>query len=176
MSKLIVTVCKGNVHRSVVAAFCLNRELQSLGLGDQVECVSRGLTITLPSGEPKGKNIYEYPEALALTGPVLEELGIVIPRDQSATLIDPEIVEKADLIFAMDEGVLRDSSNALATQFPLFVYKMHLYDELVGETRGIMDCGQSKDAALHRSINCRIDEIAKEGLDKLLQLLSIASS
>ncbi len=43
MKKLIMTVCKGNIHRSVIAALCVKKTIKELGLESEYEIMSRGL-------------------------------------------------------------------------------------------------------------------------------------
>src|SRR3989338_7334523 len=74
-SKLILVVCNGNVHRSVVAQLCITRELQRRSI-DGIACVSRGLQGTAGTALPQGRNLRDYPREWSLTKPVLDRLGI----------------------------------------------------------------------------------------------------
>lgn len=159
MKKLILTVCNGNIHRSVIAEICLNRELKKCGLGDEIVCISRGLE------KREGKcRMMDFPEEWALTKPVLDELGIVVPEDRTAQQIDSAIIEDSSVILAMDRRVL----NLLKKSFPLCYYKMIcLFSVLAVGTANekivggnILDLKGVTDSELHRQTNQLIYSIS----------------
>ncbi|PIT93859.1 hypothetical protein COU00_02090, partial [Candidatus Falkowbacteria bacterium CG10_big_fil_rev_8_21_14_0_10_43_11] len=106
--KIILAVCSGNIHRSVIAERCINRVLKKNGMDGEFVVVSRGLQTTSP---PVGKNLRDYEAEWLASSPVLQEIGIDI-SDAKSTPVDISIVEKASLIIAMDRGVLIDKVNS----------------------------------------------------------------
>ena len=102
MKKIILIVCHGNMHRSVIAEQCINKALQQSGLESAYRVLSRGTQGTGGEDLPEHKNLRDYENEWLLTKPVLEEIGITIPVDQVATPINARIVEEAALILAME--------------------------------------------------------------------------
>ena len=165
--KIILVVCNGNIHRSVIAEYCLNRGLKKKGLSDKFIVVSRGLQGTLGTKIPQGNNLRDYPLEWTLNSPILSELNIDISK-HCTTQIDVSIVEKASLILAMDCGVLMDRTNSLAKQFPKHAYKMRLFRELEGRPIDVLDCFGSSDVALYRQVIELINVISEKYIDVLL--------
>lgn len=165
--KLVLVVCNGNIHRSVIAEYCLNRELKKKGLNDKFIVVSSGLQGTFGTKIPQGKNLCDYPLEWRLSSPILSELNIDISK-HCTTQIDVFIVEKASLILAMDCGVLIDKTNSLVKQFPKHAYKMRLFRELEGNPIDIPDCFGSSDVVLHRRVIKLINVISEKYIDVLL--------
>src|SRR3989344_2190019 len=106
MKKLILTVCNGNIHRSVIAAACIDRKIRDQGLTTRYEVLSRVLQGTQGTKPPLHKNLRDYPMEWPLTEPSLRELGIEIAEGQAATPITRAIAERASVILAMDQLVL----------------------------------------------------------------------
>ncbi|OGE83484.1 MAG: hypothetical protein A3B10_03730 [Candidatus Doudnabacteria bacterium RIFCSPLOWO2_01_FULL_44_21] len=170
-SKLILVVCNGNVHRSVVAQLCITRELQRRSI-DGIACVSRGLQGTAGTALPQGRNLRDYPREWSLTKPVLDRLGIEIPVTQQSMPVDRAVVEQARVIFAMDSGVLLQRSNSLVNQFSDQRHKMRLLGELTRRHQDIPDCFGSDSADLHEVVNHSIHRIIEKGFDELLHWVS----
>lgn len=164
--RIVLTVCNGNIHRSVIAEICLNRELRKLGLGNGFTCTSRGI-----AKRSKQRNMMDFPEEWALTEPILKELGIIVPSDQQAQQIDSSVVEEAVVILAMDRQVLC----ILWEKFPLHAFKMRLFSELVGRCEDIVDCRGDLNPEHHRQANLRINEIAINGISFLCELAGLFS-
>ena len=168
--KLVVTVCNGNIHRSVLAQICLCRELTALHREKDVEIISRGLQGTMGTDIPIFPHINQY-DNYAITEPCLREIGITIPEDQSTIPIDQSTVEHASLILAMDSNVLCGQSNSLHNQFPSYVFKMMLFSELVGMKTDVFDLHGSFDVTLHRKVTQEINDTSRRGIAVLLRLL-----
>jgi len=149
--KTVLVVCNGNIHRSVIAEFCLNKALEEMNLSKRLIAISRGLQGTLGTALPRGRNLCDYPLEWSLSSPVLDEIGIDI-SSHCVTLIDISVVEKASLILAMDRAVLVGKSNSLFRQFSKYSYKMRLFRELEGRPEDVPDCFGSSDATLHRHV------------------------
>ena len=160
--KVVLTVCNGNIHRSVIAEICLDRELKKHGL-ENVVCISRGLESRL--GEKC--NMMHFPDEWAITEPILKELDIIVSPDRRAVQVDWETIEKASLILAMDRRVLR----ALWDRFPSSSFKMRLFSELVGKCEDIVDCKGDTNPETHRQANLRINEIVVNGYSFLRELV-----
>lgn len=179
--KAILTVCSGNIHRSVIAQLCLSKELDRIGKSEEFEVISRGIQGTMGTEVPRYPNLLFYEMEFRHTKPCLEKIGITIPADQKATLIDEQIVKKATLILAMDEIVLakkrtpRGEPMSLVDQFPKNAFKMRLFMELVGKKENVPDCGDMDDAALHNKVVTSINETAKAGVYTLIHLAKLCS-
>lgn len=172
MKKLILTVCHGNMQRSVIAEHCINRELRHSGLDDRYRVLSRGTQGTGSDKDPppKHKNLRHYENEWLLAKPVLEKIGVNIPIDQEATPIDAQAVEEAAIIIVMERAVLLASPNSLVRQFPSSGYKMRMFTELENKADDIADLyGQKNSATVRREI-LRIDSIVKTHFKQLLAL------
>jgi protein-tyrosine-phosphatase len=162
MKKMILFVCKGNTHRSVVAEICLRQILKEFGFNEEFEVASRGISGCCGTVMSKYVNMTELIENWLITKPILEELGVDLSEVSShiARSITREDIEKASIVFAMELDVLGGDSknliNSLIGQFPEHSSKIHFFGELDGNTGDIPDCGKSKDKQLHRLINERI--------------------
>lgn len=172
MKKLIVTVCKGNIHRSVVAALCIQKCLAQKGLQDQYLVISRGLQGSAGTAMPKYVHLSSYPMEWSLTEPVLRELGITVPATQVATPITFEIAQEASIIIAMDSLVLRTLPNSLVRQFPELEFKMKLFSNLYGSDEDIEDCGGSDNKLLHELVNRQISTMVHEHLYRLIEFVN----
>lgn len=161
--KIILTVCHGNIHRSVIAAACFNQAIENRGVQDRCICISRGLQGTCGEPMPAEESLRDYPLEWALSDPILSKLRITIPSDQKATPIDPETVAKASVILAMDYGVgvLSSRFNSLQKQFSEHAHKMRLYMELVGQKKDLVDCFGCADPKIHKSVIKRIHKVAQ---------------
>ncbi|PIU10858.1 hypothetical protein COT27_00955 [Candidatus Kuenenbacteria bacterium CG08_land_8_20_14_0_20_37_23] len=173
--KVVLTVCSGNIHRSVIAQLCLSRELVNIGREMEFTVLSRGIQGTMGTIAPKYPNLLFYEMERRHTQPCLEEIGIKMPSGQKAMLIDEQIVKQVSLILAMDQEVLRTKCTpegvpmSLIDQFPGHISKMHLFMELVGRKEDVTDCGGKDDAALHQDVVMSINEVAKAGIHTMIQ-------
>lgn len=162
MEKVILFVCKGNIHRSVVAEVCLRQELEKLGLAQQFKGMSRGIQGCCGTAMPKHKNMTEYEMEWSITGPILEKLGINLSElaRHTSQPVAKDDIEKADVVYAMQLDVLGRSAgnlaNSLLCQFTEYSSKIHFFGEIDGVDDEMQDCGNSKDQELHLLINERI--------------------
>lgn len=163
--KLVLTVCSGNIHRSVIAQLCLGRELVNIRKETELEILSRGIQGMMGTEAPKYFNLRSYKMEYRHTEPCLSEIGIKIPLNQQAIPIDKAIVEQASLILAMDESVL----GSLIWQFSGHSSKMRLFMELVGKKEDVPDCGGVNDATFHRKVVMSINEVAKAGIHNMIR-------
>ncbi|OGY45819.1 MAG: hypothetical protein A2744_00220 [Candidatus Buchananbacteria bacterium RIFCSPHIGHO2_01_FULL_44_11] len=173
--KLVLTVCSGNIQRSVIAQLCLSRELVNIGREAEFEVISRGIQGTMGTDDPKFPNLRYYSTEYGHTEPCLREIGIEIPVDQKATVIDEEIVERASLILVMEDDVFHTKKTpkgelmSLVAQFPEHAYKMRLFMELVGKQKDVADCYGKDDADFHRQMVMDINEGARDGIRTMIR-------
>ena len=123
MTRLILVVCRGNIHRSVVAESCIRKNLQELGLEDKFQVTSCGLKGSCQTAMQKFPNMRYYPLEWGHTQPILRDLGIEIPETQIATPVDKGIVQQSSLILAMDQQVLCGFPNCLIKQFCYYILR-----------------------------------------------------
>lgn len=171
MSKLILTVCKGNIHRSVIAAACIQEMIVRRGLAARYEVMSRGLQGTMKTKPSEHRNLRDYPMEWPLTKPVLEELGIEIATDQQSTPITQDVAERASLILAMDSLVLSELPNSLIKQFPTLGKKLRLFTQIAGRSDDVPDTGGVSDPVAHRFAVCVIHSTVLNHFDDLLTLI-----
>lgn len=165
MKKIIVFVCNGNIHRSVVAEACLKQEIEKKGISSLFEVISRGIQGSAGTNPPKYKNLSEYLLEWIIQKPILANLGLNIIEHVS-TPISHEIAKKALLIIAMDKKVLTELPNSLLKQFPQYSNKMKLFMEFEGKQEDVPDCFGSSDIKLHRYVDEMIVEIIKKKILK----------
>lgn len=173
MTRLILIVCKGNIHRSVVAELCIRKVLQELGLEDKFQVASRGLQGSCQTAMPKFPNLRQFLLEWPRAEPSLRELEIEIPKTQIATPVDKSIVQESSLILAMDQQVLCGFENCLIKQFPEFSFKMRLFSEMAGDVSDVSDCAEQMATEKFRQVNLKIHTTAKTGIQKMCQLAEL---
>jgi uncharacterized repeat protein (TIGR04076 family) len=166
--KVVLVVCNGNIHRSVIAEYCLKQALATRNLGEKLIVTSRGVQGTCGTNKLEYHNLRDYPQEWALSGPVLEELGIDISEDRG-TPISLADVERAAVILAMDHKVLSDLPNSLLRQFSTYRDRMHLFLELEGRYEDVPDCYGLDNGELHRQTIELIHRVANANVDTLLK-------
>lgn len=180
MKKLILSVCHGNIHRSVIAELCIKKVFAEQGLETGYEVLSRGLQGTCGTARPRFPNLRHYNLEWRLSRPFLEEFGIVVPNEQTATPIDQEIAKRAALILVMDREVLcgrpKSAASNLVTQFPDYGFKMRLYRELCGEVGDFQDCFGEYNPEQYRAVIEEIYSIARGRFDTIAKLADLFSA
>lgn len=149
MNKLIVFICNGNIHRSVIAAESLRKILKErkIGVGFFVE--SYGLQGTKRTDLPKHKHLSEYPREWKAAKPTLQKFGIDISK-HSFQKISGAVMKKASVVIAMDDKVYSRAKNSLMKQFPNQAYKIHRFSELIPRHQIIKDPAGCSDEMLHK--------------------------
>jgi protein-tyrosine-phosphatase len=170
MRRLILTVCNGNIHRSVIAASIIAAALADKCLEDRYAVLSRGIAGTCNTPAPAGKHIRDYPTEWGHTKTALQEIGVDIPDNQRATPITRSDVERASVILAMDKLVLSEKDNSLHRQFPDGVAKMRLFTELAGKNEDVPDLFRSRDAELYKRVIHTLYDTVSQNFDTLLKL------
>jgi protein-tyrosine-phosphatase len=166
--KVILVVCGGNIHRSPIAEFCLNRSLKEKGLDKRMIVLSRGVQGAFGIKSPIRKKLKDYPLEWSLSIPILEELGIDI-SNHSVIPIEDRIMEEASLVLVMDSKIL----NTMANWFPLHRHKLHLFRELEGAKMDVPDCFGSSESKMYECVITMIENVSKGSLETLLQLVGI---
>ena len=166
--KLIVFVCRGNIHRSPIGEQVLKKLLKERGLEDKFEVISRGISGTAGTKPPEYKNILGYPEELKASKPTLRKLNIDITKHEARPITE-DIVKKAVAIIAMDKYVHFYLPHSLVNQFPLYKNKIHLLTQLEGKNQDIPDCRGFEDPEFHRAVIERIYNVLNNHFDTLME-------
>jgi len=151
MKKLIVFICNGNIHRSVIAAEFLRKILKEQKIGRSFFVDSYGLQGTKGTNSPKHKHFSEYPKEWEAAKLTLQKLGVDISK-HSFQKISGAVMKKASVVIAMDNKVYSTAKNSLMNQFPNYTEKIHRFSELTMNHRGIKDPAGSSNVKLHREI------------------------
>ncbi|MFC1613250.1 hypothetical protein ACFL23_02860 [Patescibacteria group bacterium] len=173
MKKLVVCVCHGNIHRSVIAEHCFNLVFRQRGLDKELFAISRGIQGTMNTDLPKYANLYNYEKELTYSEPFLKQIGVCIPQKQMARPITATILGQASIVLAMDHKVLIAEKNNLVRQFPEYGYKMRLFLELAGSFDDVIDCCGSDDIKLYQQTIMMINTIATKRIDMLRGLIKV---
>ncbi|EKD33360.1 MAG: hypothetical protein ACD_76C00044G0027 [uncultured bacterium] len=151
MNKLIVFICNGNIHRSVIAAESLKKILKERKIGAGFLVDSYGLQGTKGTELPKHKHLSEYLKEWEAAKSTLRKLNIDISK-HSFQKISGTIMKKASVVIAMDSKVYSTAKNSLINQFPNYAWKIHRFSELTTRHRAIKDPAGSSDEMLHKKI------------------------
>jgi len=170
-------VCRGNIHRSVVAEICLKQELKKLGLNKKIKVISRGIQGCCNTAMPKYTNLTQYETEWSLTKPILKKLGVDLSEiaKHIAMPVTKKDVQEASIIYAMELTVLGKSnnvlSNSLSIQFPRYSSKMHFFGEIEESGEELLDCGGSEDQKLHLLVNERIVHAIRKNVQQIINLI-----
>lgn len=151
MKGLIVFICNGNIHRSVIAAESLRKILKEKKIGPKFSVTSYGLQGTKGTDLPKHKNLSEYPKEWKAAKPTLQNFSIDISK-HSFQKITPAVMKKASVVIAMDDKVYSRAKNSLTKQFPKYKTKIHRFSELTENKRVVKDPAGSGSEKLHKEI------------------------
>ncbi|TSC71354.1 MAG: Uncharacterized protein G01um101448_1214 [Parcubacteria group bacterium Gr01-1014_48] len=151
MNKLVVFICNGNIHRSVIAAESLRKILKDNRISPKLSVSSYGLQGTKGTDLPKHKHLSEYPKEWKAAKPTLQNFGIDISK-HSFQKITPTVMKKASVVIAMDDKVYSRAKNSLTKQFPNYKGKIHRFSELTMNHRSIKDPAGSGSEKLHKKI------------------------
>lgn len=170
MSGLIIFVCKGNIHRSVVAEHLARKLLRERGYED-VSVESRGLQWYI-SGPPAHKNLMGYGETWKKARESIEEHGIDM-SEHEARALSLKDMEEAAAVVVMDQELLTSHRMSVHRLFPEHRQKAHLFGELVGEQQDVDDRGEHASQDAYRAAVEQIEHVLTEGLDRLLSWASV---
>ena len=172
MRKLILTVCKGNIYRSVIAEVVIGKQITARGLQDLYCVESRGIQGTHGIKPPQYKNIRSYPRHWELTQQSLSPFEIIIPEEKEATPVDDDIVERASIVLALDASVYGTDASGLVGMFPWAKQKIRLLSELAGEIRDIRDPHDDLRLHVFSEVARDIHDTISNHFDVLLALAS----
>ena len=169
-NKQVIFVCKGNIHRSVIAEY-ITRKLICDRRISGVLVKSRGLQwyMTYP---PSGRNLMDYKQALDGSRTALEEQGIDV-SDHVARPLSLQDMERAKLVLVMDRELLRSHRMSVLHLFPEYESKTRLFTELVGEQSDIEDCGEHSSETSYKKTIEQIARILRDGLPQLMAWLDL---
>lgn len=171
---VILFVCMGNIHRSVVAEMCLKQELEKIGISDQFEIMSRGIQGCCGTTKPKHVNMTHYETEWSLTKPILERLDIDFSEiyKRTAMSVKRSDIRKSDVVYVMELAVLGKSDNSLPNsllkQFPEYSSKIHFFGEIEKTSQELLDCCGSENKELHNLVNERIVDSIRANLRKII--------
>ena len=151
MKKLIIFVCNGNIHRSVIAAESLKKMLKERGIGKEFSVDSYGLQGTMGTEIPKHKRLSEYPKEWKAAKPTLRQLDIDISQ-YTFQKVSAGIIKRANVVIAMDGRTYSRASNSLMKQFPDQAHKIHCFSELTLHNKSIKDPAGSGNKKVHQQI------------------------
>jgi protein-tyrosine-phosphatase len=172
VEKIVLTVCKGNIHRSVIAAACIEKLLRERNPEALIGVQSRGLQGSFGTAPPRFVSIREYSDVWAMTRPGLDPLGIEIPANQAATPIRNKDVENAILILAMDRSVRQALINHFGNVVPELQSKLMLFMELAGKSSDVPDPVGEKDPVVFQDVANMIYSTVDEHLNELIRLVN----
>lgn len=166
--KVIVSVCRGNIVRSVVAQAVIQQQLEVRGIAGKYESLSRGIQGTSIDPQPvKYPNITYYGKLYEDAKPIFEKFGINVSEHVS-TPIDENIAKRSNILLAMD----MQTRDALIRLFPDQKAKVYLLSKLIGEERNITDPEGVSGQQVQEAIFTQIQDIITKGFPRLLQLIS----
>jgi protein-tyrosine-phosphatase len=166
-NKLIIFIDRGDISRSPIAASIVKKMLEKRKLQDKYEVIStRTQGIAPDDTDPiKHPNITYYPIQYAQSKKWLDEHKIDLTSHLSIA-INSWYVEKADVIFAMDNKTRR----SLLIMFPEFEGKVHMFSEIAGDVKEVDDPELVDDEQSLVKIYNGIENTIVAGLPKLLLL------
>lgn len=165
--KTVLVVCRGNIARSPVAEFFLNKEISKASLNDKIVVFSRGTQGTSVDPQPvKFPNISYYSDLYQEAKPALDELNIDISKHVSRPINEVDI-KKTDIILVVDTK----TQKAVETLFPNFKDKIHTLSELVGRNEDFPDPENLSGTEKHLKVFKDIKNTIENGFSNLLRLL-----
>jgi len=168
----VLTVCFGNIHRSVIAEYALRQALKKIGLSEEIQVESRGLLGMPGLPAPIGKNIRDYPDKWLYIEPVLNRLELDVSAHKTCPL-DCDIVSQSSLILAMDRNILIDHTSSIVRVFPENAWKARLFMELDGFVVDIDDCDEVQEGDFHRQVTEHIYELVHRHVNYIVELARI---
>lgn len=164
--KIIIFVCKGNIHRSAIAEQVFKKIIKEKNLKNKYKVISRGIRGSAGTKAPLYKNITQYKD-WQFAKPSLDEFGIDITSHKSQP-INKYTADKASVIITFDDIVLNNDPAALLNQFPNLHKKIHLLSELENKIEDIPDCYGIDDPKYYRLVTKKIYDILYKNWVKLI--------
>lgn len=151
MKKLIIFICNGNIHRSVIAAECLKKILKKQETDQNILVDSYGLQGTKGTNLPKYKHLSEYSKEWKAAKPTLQKFNIDI-SNHSFQKITETAIKEVNVVIAMDDKVYSKAENSLINQFSIYKEKVHNFSELTVHNKGIKDLAGNSSKKMHAKI------------------------
>jgi len=148
--KKIIFVCKGNIHRSVIAEAVFRKILKKQNLTNEIAVSSYGIQGTMGTRPPKGMQLSDYPREWQISQPILQKFNIDITKHYFQT-IAKGVIEDVDLVIAMDDEVHKESKNALVKQFPAYMDKIYCFYKFT-DGKSIKDLSGNVDPSSHEQV------------------------
>ncbi len=168
--KIILFVCKGNIHRSAIAEQVFKKILKENQLDDKIEVISRGIQGSVYSKPTLFKNITQYDKVWETVEPSLKEFNIDITKHKAKS-ITKEIADKASIIITFDKVIFSDHEDALIRQFSHLQSKIHFLSEFEGSKEEISDC-EGMNLEQHRKITKKIFDILNQHWEKIVEYVT----
>ncbi len=168
MKKLIVFVCNGNIHRSVVAEKYLSQVLERNHLDNKFSVASYGLQGTMGIAKPRHTNLTEYRKEWKAASPTLRKFRIDL-TDHFYQKITPAVIKKTAVIIAMDKKVFSTAKNALLNQFPKAKNKIHIFSEITKNHKDIKDPAGNGSFSVHQTTIKNICSTIENKLKTILE-------
>ena len=168
--KIILFVCKGNIHRSAIAEQVLKKILKKNRLDDKIEVISRGIQGSVYSKPILFKNITQYAKVWEAVKPSLDEFDVDITKHK-AKPITKEIADKANVIITFDKVIFSGHEDALIRQFPYLQPKIHFLSEFEESKEEILDC-EGMNLEQHRKITKKIFDILNQHWEKIVKYIT----
>lgn len=152
-ARMILFICFGNVHRSLLAEHSANEEFTKNCFNREYYAISRGIQGALGYQKPKHSSLPEYTEQWSLTQPILNDLGIDTSffSLHKSTPVTLEDIEQAFVIIAMSSKEYR----ILLEYFSDHRQKIHLFSTLF-DSQDIQDLAESVVEDDHYTVNSTI--------------------
>lgn len=153
-SKKIIFICSGNVHRSILAEIVCEDVLLHNNLTEKYLISSRGLQGAFNIPRSRHDNLPQYTMEWEIDKPIMDELGVDTSLffTKTSTPVQPEDIEQADLVIAMDSK----AANILHEQLPAFSDKILPFSALNEYAVDVEDCADQYDQSLHKAVNTEI--------------------
>jgi protein-tyrosine-phosphatase len=168
MKKIIIFICNGNIHRSVIAAESLRKILKEQKLDHRFLVDSYGLQGTQGTAVPKHTQLSQYPKEWKAAQPTLQKLDLDI-SNHTFQKVSETAVRDADVVIALDDKVYSEANNSLLRQFPQYAQKIHHFSELTVDNASIEDPAGSSSEVLHKEIIENIYSTLSEKYQNLLE-------
>lgn len=166
MSHLVIFVCKGNIHRSVVAEFAARQLLAKYGYHD-IQVESRGLQ-WYTEGAPTHKNLMGYKKAWENSRATLEKYEIDLSHHVAKALSSQDM-KQADIVIVMDRELLRFT----CMKFPEYKNKIRLFSNLIEREEDIRDLGEHAIAESYHDAIVEIVTVLRQGIPQLISWLKV---
>jgi len=165
MKKLIVFVCHGNIHRSVVAEIFLKQLLATDKSSKSFTVISMGTQRT----QTRYSNLTQYLTEWTASEPSLRELGVDLHkfRTHISRPLTETVMNHAAIAVVMTPEILAEAQKL----FPAHSTKLVLFNDLADKKTELPDCFDSDDIARHAHVNTEIVTILRNSYKKLLAMI-----